>query len=182
MKKYYFPLLLIALFANPLTAQVEVDLQLAWLRTSNEPQPLIANLEPAGQFSVGGDVLIGGGHLVPQLGAFFQRIAYREGEVRIEGNQLALPLGLAYRLREASTSFNLVGVVNLVPAFVLSEFIPDLPTEVNEPSFQLQGRLGLALYLDYLTLHLDWWIPTTERWEATDAKVSFTTLGLGVRF
>ncbi|MEL6141352.1 MAG: hypothetical protein AAFU67_07020 [Bacteroidota bacterium] len=172
-------LFLLLTCSNYLIAQLEVDLQVARLQGATDLLVIDLPLEPSSSFSIGGDLLFGSNKLVPMVGVFYQQIKYNDGFH--VGSQVILPLGLAYRLRAPHTSFNLVLNANIAPVLKLEEIV-ELASIPEENDLLFQGRIGLALYLDFITVHYDRWIPFSNRWEGLDEKVSFQTLGLGVRF
>lgn len=145
---------------------------------------------------VGLDVRIGGRTFFLVPGVRWQRLDYRvqvdtgpgeevlfrEGDAQI----LTLPLGVAYRLREASTSFNLNlhgGVyyqLELSQSEVLS---PAGRAYAWHPDSSFGLRLGVGLDLDWLTLHLDYWprLNSPEGFAESGGYVP-RSLAVGVRF
>lgn len=175
--------LLCFFWSSILLAQLEINPQFARLRSQNDLRIGGTELRPATSYMLGADVLVGASNLVPFGGLFYQSIGYRFGDGdRFISNQLSIPLGLAYRLRTASTSFNLVGLGAVAPGLNLTDDDAPFNTGQEVASLQWQARVGLALYLDYITLHADWWFPLADHWKTIEGQFRYTTLGIGVRF
>ena len=142
------------------------------------------------------DVRIGGRTFFLVPGVRWQSIDYRvqvetgPGEEELfragDAQILTLPLGVAYRLREAHTSFNLnlhAGVfyqLELSQSEVLS---PAGRPYAWHPDSAFGLRLGAGLDLAWLTLHLDYWprLRTPEGFAASGGYVP-RSLAVGIRF
>lgn len=170
--------------ATSLNAQLEVNPQLSLTSIAGTvSDPSIGGLSKKGAVSLGADVFIGGNQLIPVVGAFYHGLSL-EGENGTDytGRQLSFPFGLAYRLREPSTSFNLVGIFAAAPAIVTDNLFDEGESIFPDRNFQWQGRIGAAFYFDYVTFHFDYWIGLSDRWENRAGDLSYVSWGLGVRF
>jgi hypothetical protein len=150
-----------------------------------------------GGWAAGLDVRIGGRKLFLVPGLRWQRLDYGvqadTGPAELSEYEaahaqvLTLPLGVAWRLREAATSFNLnlhAGVyyqLELSQAEVLA--LQDRAPLAWHPDTAYGLRLGAGLDLDWLTLHLDYY----PRLGVSDGFVDASgflprNLSIGVRF
>lgn len=168
---------------SSLGAQVQINPYLFQWRPNSD---LLINAEgdrAERSLGVGAELIIGAKALSPLLGIVYQNRSYSLAEAgSFSLDELQLQLGLAYRLRAASTSFNLVPQLAICPSFTLgSSQDSNLPESVlsaleNDLSWRLKA--GFTLYLDFISLHYNW-LPEI----ANDPdEQSYRQLGLGIRF
>ena len=107
---------------------------------------------------------------------------FRDGDAQV----LTIPLGVAYRLREAHTSFNLnlhAGVFYQLELSQSTVLGPDGRPSDWHPDSAYGLRLGAGLDLDWLTLHLNYF-PRLGTPEVFSESGGFgpRNLAIGVRF
>ncbi|MEM7575039.1 MAG: hypothetical protein AAF433_19190 [Bacteroidota bacterium] len=183
-----FRLFLLMFFAHwlpvsPLAAQLQLNPYISQWSSARELQ--LAGQEATAERSIGFGLegLLGANQLAPLLGLNYQKRSYNlveSGSFSLD--ELQLQIGLAYRLRAASTSFNLVPHLAICPSFTLDSSqdgnLPDPVLTALENDLSWRFKLGFTLYLDFISLHYNW-LPEV----ANDPdEQSYRQLGLGVRF
>lgn len=130
------------------------------------------------RYLAGVDVHVGSRRLAPLFGLVYGRkkVALSAGDLHF--NRVWLPLGLAYRLRAADTSFNLVAHGAFVPGVTLVSG-KDLERGETEVNYRIRG--GLLLYFDFITLGADYYYGFTDGQLEDTASGAFV-LRLGGRF
>ena len=111
------------------------------------------DLEVEGGYVLGLRVMYGAGQLVPLVGASYTRRSTRQPEgLLIDGTDERWrgELGLAYRLRPAHTSFNLVPSLAAVLYDRKRDDAGLIDSGGGGTGFQV--RVGADLYLDFITL------------------------------
>ena len=166
-----------------LSAQVQINPYLFQWRSHTD---LVINMpgdEAERSIGVGAELLLGAKQLSPLLGLAYQQRKYNLAESgSFSLDELQLQLGLAYRLRAASTSFNLVPHLAVCPSFSLGSSqdsnLPEPVVEALDNDLNWRLKAGLTLYLDFISLHYNW-LP--ELANDPDGQ-TYRQLGLGVRF
>lgn len=178
--------LLLALFlgvVGSVSGQVEIYPGAATIQFSAKPaHPDVEyQLSEGNGFLLGVDALAGSRNLAPLAAVYFQRVDFLGvNQQSIKFSRLLLPIGLAYRLRPANTSFNLIPSTAIVP--VISMGNKDLLPEYEVNSFQFQARFGLVLTLDMITFGTHYWPSFGGFWKNSSAKPNFFSFSLGIRF
>ena len=125
-------------------------------------------------YLLGADLLLGSRPFVPLGGVAYQRT----GASGTADRRLLLPLGAGYRLRRACTAFNAVVSGAVVPALTLAA----QPGGEEGRDLRVKARLGVALYLDFVTLRVDHYRGFGADPLDDDGRVGVWAVGLGGRF
>ena len=172
------------LFGPALSAQIEYN-PYAGILTGKErlrftgPTDDVTVYESS-DWVVGADLLFGSGQLAPLAGVFYRSGSYTApGGEGLAYHRLHLPLGVAYRLLAPDFDINLVPSLAVAPGVVLG----DDTNLSNDPDIDWSGRAGAVLYLDFVTVGVDYLRSfTTHFADADGEKRGRWLLTLGIRW
>lgn len=127
------------------------------------------------------ETLLGPKQLVPTIGLGLQRFGFSsQREISPEFARVVLPIGVAYRLRPAHTSLNLVASLALQPSIVFGEqgFDPGGgPEEV-----QWQAKVGAKFTFDPIFFGLSYQPYLGASWAEAVPDLSHWTFSIGIRW
>ncbi|WP_116125096.1 hypothetical protein [Lewinella sp. IMCC34183] len=130
---------------------------------------------------VGGvDLLFGSGQWAPLAGVLYRAGSY-DGPAGdgLAYHRLYVPLGVAYRLLTPDFDINLVPHVAIAPGLVLG----DDTNLSTDPDLHWNGRAGVRLYLDFVSLGVDYLRAFTTHFpDGSGEKPGRLVLSLGLRW
>ncbi len=171
------------LLTSPLHAQLQLNPYAFQWRPNKELTLSPGNDIADRSLGIGVEALFGAKQLAPFAALAYQHRQYSSEESGdFELDELQFQLGLAWRIRAASTSFNLVPHLALSPGLTLgasqdSNLLPEI-SDALENSLNLRLKAGITLYLDFISLHYNWFFHLANDPDET----SYRHLGIGVRF
>lgn len=186
MPKVFFRLSLLIIltcsgFATSL-AQIEIyaDAALHWPANEISEQSEQEFMATTG-WSLTAKALVGRRQLSPFVGIQAQSMSYEQpaNAENLRLFHLGIPIGLAYHLRERSSSFNLMSTLAWSPMLLFDEPIVGITADRSLPS---HFQLGITLTLDYLYIGSRWQFFPDGRFGTQNAWTTANGLFIGVRW
>lgn len=129
------------------------------------------------------ETLVGGGNVVPAMGLGLERIRFAplaDGDGHPEYFRLAVPVGMALRLREAETSFNFITTLFLQPSFAFGT--TGIDENYGPRNVQWQAKVGARVTLDPIFLGANFQPSLGDRWRDAPSASAYWTFFAGIRW
>ncbi|MTB52295.1 hypothetical protein [Lewinella sp. W8] len=129
------------------------------------------------------ETLVGGGKIVPAVGLGLERIRFAplaDGDDQPEYFRLGVPVGMALRLREAETSFNVITTLMLQPSFTFGT--TGIDENYGPRDVQWLAKVGGRVTLDPIFLGANFQPSLGDRWRDAPSASAYWTFFAGIRW